>query len=208
MSRYIEKILLPQQGVGMQSYLLVHRYLPTQSHTESKKKAYIQATLHADEVPGLLVSHHLIHLLDEAMKANRIRHEIVLIPYANPLGLSQFVLGSHIGRFSLATGVNFNRDWPDKSKEIVREVKDKLILGDVQKNVETIRYTMKDLIIKDTNITVEKQLKRILYGIACDADIVLDLHCDTGTYNNISDPSISTITNILFYRCCYAYVHP
>lgn len=170
--------------LGTNEFLTIHRYGPPES--EEGKKIYIQATLHADEIPGLLVTHHLIKLLDEASRANRICQSIVIVPYANPIGLHQNLLGSHIGRFSLSSGINFNRDWPDLTSRISSAVKDKLIPGNGMENVKVIRKAMKDEIKRDHSHAVEKTMKRILYELACDADVVLDLHCDTGKHQDSS----------------------
>ncbi len=55
-------------------------------------KAYLQASLHADELPGMLVAHHLRRRLDALEAEDRITGEIVLVPMANPIGLSQHLL--------------------------------------------------------------------------------------------------------------------
>lgn len=72
-------------------------------------KASIRAALHADEVPALLVAHHLRPLLQTAEAEGRLRGEVLLVPAANPPGLGQQLLVQHHGRFQLADGVNFNR---------------------------------------------------------------------------------------------------
>ena len=77
-------------------------------------KAYIQASLHADELPGMLVAHHLRAKLDALEAAGRLKGEIVLVPMANPIGLSQFLLHNQQGRFETTTGENFNRHYPDQ----------------------------------------------------------------------------------------------
>ena len=38
----------------------------------AKPMVYLQASLHADEISGMLVLHHLMHLLDTADTAQRI----------------------------------------------------------------------------------------------------------------------------------------
>jgi len=81
--------------------------------TGTGRKAAIQASLHADEVPGLLVAHHLRRRLAGLETAGALRGEIVLVPFANPIGLSQRVLQSVEGRFDLASGENFNRRYAD-----------------------------------------------------------------------------------------------
>ena len=49
-------------------------------------KVMIQASLHADEVPGMLVAHHLRQRLDALQAQGRVRGEVVLVPAANPVG--------------------------------------------------------------------------------------------------------------------------
>jgi len=73
------------------------------------RKVYIQASLHADEVPAMLVAHFLRRELDRLDAAGKVRGEIILVPAANPIGLSQVIHGAPFGRFDLASGVNFNR---------------------------------------------------------------------------------------------------
>ena len=77
------------------------------------RKAVLQASLHADEVPGLLVAHHLRRRLGELEARGALQGEVVLVPFANPIGLSQWVLQSHEGRFDLGSGENFHRNYPD-----------------------------------------------------------------------------------------------
>ena len=89
---------------GTARSLVVHRY----GAAGARPKAYLQASLHADETPPMLVAHHLAALLDDAARADRIAGEIVLVPAANPIGLDQNVAGTHVGRYELAGGGNFN----------------------------------------------------------------------------------------------------
>ena len=77
-------------------------------------KATIQAALHADEVPAMLVAQKLRGLLAKLEAEGQMRGEVVLVPYANPLGLAQQLLGQHQGRFDLRDGVNFNRNLADR----------------------------------------------------------------------------------------------
>ena len=50
MPRSTQSITLPSSSIGARHHLLVHRYAP--DLTQPTKKAYIQASLHADELPG------------------------------------------------------------------------------------------------------------------------------------------------------------
>ncbi len=129
-----------------------------------------------------MVQHHLIKLLDAADARGEILKEILIVPYANPIGLSQIVMGYHMGRFSLDTGVNFNRDWIDVSGKVIASVKDKLSADDARHNVRTIRAALLEESAKINNQKIENVMKKELYRLACVADIVLDLHCDCGKF--------------------------
>jgi len=54
-----ETIKLPTASVGNQTHIHLHRFGPS-----GGKKVYIQAGLHADEYPGLLVAQHLLRHLN------------------------------------------------------------------------------------------------------------------------------------------------
>jgi predicted deacylase len=75
----------------------------------ARPKATIQAALHADETPALLVAQALRDLLQQLEDSGALLGEVVLVPAANPVGLGQHLLGRHEGRFDLRDGINFNR---------------------------------------------------------------------------------------------------
>ena len=64
-------------------------------HPGSGQKSYIQASLHADELPGMLVAHHLRGLLEAADARGDVLGEVVLVPLANPIGLNQTAIRHH-----------------------------------------------------------------------------------------------------------------
>lgn len=140
-------------------------------------KVYIQASLHAEELPGMLVAHHLRALLDAADAAGRITGEIVLVPMANPIGLAQRVDHKAMGRFELDSSENFNRHYPDLAQTIWPQVQ--AALGaDAQANVAAVRAAITQH-LKSWQPTTELQsLRKTLLGMAFDADYMLDLHCD------------------------------
>ena len=141
------------------------------------EKAYLQASLHADELPGMLVMHHLIALLDRADAADSVHGEVVLVPVANPIGLSQQLLHGGIGRFEAGSGENFNRGYPDFLAAITPDIETQLD-DDAANNRDAIRAAMRvhaDAIEPATELA---SLKKTLSSLACDADVVLDLHCD------------------------------
>ncbi len=140
-------------------------------------KAYLQASLHADEVPAMLVAHHLRAVLAAAEARGEIEGEIVLVPVANPIGLAQTVLGHALGRFDLTTGTNFNRGY----KNLVPELKEALAgkLGpSAGENKATIRREAVRLLSSPEPRLEGDALKLLLQRLAMDADLVLDLHCD------------------------------
>ncbi|WP_352707301.1 succinylglutamate desuccinylase/aspartoacylase family protein [Mesorhizobium sp. M0195] len=67
--------------------------------------------LHADELPGMVILSHLVRLLQE--RESEPNGEIIIVPCANPIGLSQRVQGYHAGRSDLGLGGNFNRNFPN-----------------------------------------------------------------------------------------------
>ncbi|KQQ47380.1 deacylase [Duganella sp. Leaf126] len=141
------------------------------------KKVYIQASLHADEVPGMLVAQFLRKQLTVLEQEGRIRGEIILVPAANPIGLAQAIQGAAFGRFDLTTGINFNRNY----KHVFDDVKvavDGLLGQDDQANVRLIREHARASIATWQPKTDAETLKKVLMTLAVDADIVLDLHCD------------------------------
>lgn len=140
-------------------------------------KVYIQASLHAEELPGMLVAHHLRALLDAANAAGRITGEIVLVPMANPIGLAQRVDHKAMGRFELDSSENFNRHYPDLAQAIWPQVQ--AALGaDAQANVATVRAAIAQHLNSWQPTTELQSLRKTLLGLACDADYMLDLHCD------------------------------
>ncbi len=141
-------------------------------------KVYIQSALHADEVPAILVAHHLVHMLSQAEAEGRVVGEIVLVPFANPIGLGQYLLGQHQGRFDLRDGGNFNRGYAELAPKLVERLRSELT-QDTTQNTATIRKALVQAVAELTANTPTQDLKHKLLGLAIDADVVLDLHCDT-----------------------------
>lgn len=177
-------------GIGTKYKLRFHEYLPEgiakfdatspelSIEEASRERAYIQTSLHCNELPGMLVCNHLIKLLDVAAATGRVLKPITIVPYANPIGLHQIFLGFHFGRFSMSTGVNFNRSWPDLSAQVAQEVKDNLIPGDALHNTAIIRQALYRATCAWSTNDVENLLKKELYKRASISSVVLDLHCD------------------------------
>jgi predicted deacylase len=141
------------------------------------KKVYIQGSLHADEVPGMLVSQFLRKQLLALEAAGLIAGEVILVPAANPIGLAQAIQGAAFGRFDLTTGINFNRAYKHVAEDLKRSLEGKLG-QDQQANVRLIREHARASIADWHPATDAETLKKTLMTLAIDADIVLDLHCD------------------------------
>ncbi|MFM9033279.1 MAG: succinylglutamate desuccinylase/aspartoacylase family protein [Mycobacterium sp.] len=137
------------------------------------RKAYLQAGLHADEFPGMLVLRFLAWQLAEAEARGALLGEILLVPQANPIGLAQTETSFVSGRLESGTGENFNRNYPDLSDL------GGLSLGpDAAANVATIRAAMSARLAAMQPEGALAQLRHRLLTLAHDADLVLDLHAD------------------------------
>lgn len=167
------RLPLSHSDVGTSRGVVVHRY----GAPGARPKAYLQASLHADETPAMMALHHLQRLLDEVDAAGHIRGEIVIVPAANPIGLGQHVSGMHLGRYELHGGANFNRGWPDLAESVGDRVADTLT-DDAAGNVDVIRAAMHAVLAERKARDEPGSLRLTLARLACDADFVLDLHCD------------------------------
>jgi uncharacterized protein len=142
-----------------------------------ERKAVIQASLHADEPPGMLVAHHLRGLLSDLEADGRIKGEIVLIPMANPIGLDQRVFGRMLGRFALAEAENFNRRYADLSQRAA-DILCNENSPDAAIDVTGARRALRRACEELPAASELQSLRRTLLGLAIDADFVFDLHCD------------------------------
>ena len=172
MIRRTETIHLPRVAPGTARGFPVHRW-----GQAGGPKAVLQASLHADELPGQLVLHHLMPKLDAAAEAGAIRGEIVVVPFANPAGLAQSAWGRHHGRHDFETIANFNRHYPDLTDAVAARIAGRLG-DDAAANVALIREGLRAEIAELRPRTEADALRVALMGIAADADVLLDLHCD------------------------------
>jgi len=143
----------------------------------SGQKIYLQASLHAEELPGMLVAHHLRARLEAAEAAGLIQGEIVLVPVANPIGLAQRLDHKPMGRFELDTSENFNRHYPDLAAAVAPSVSHTLG-DDAAANVRLVRQAIGNYLQAWQPDTELQSLRRHLLLLAHDADFMLDLHCD------------------------------
>lgn len=173
MSKTVSQIPLPSPALGTSRAVTVHRY----GRPGARPKAYVQAGLHADELPGMLAAHHLLRRLDALDAAGAIQGEIVVVPVANPIGLSQSVLEYHVGRFALDGSGNFNRRYPDLAPIVAPRIAGQLT-GDAERNVRLVRAALLAALAEQQPADETAALRRLLLGLSIDADFVLDLHCD------------------------------
>lgn len=140
-------------------------------------KAYIQAALHADEVPAMLVAQELRKRLQALDAAGKVTGEVILVPAANPIGLAQVINERPFGRFDLSNGINFNRGYPHYFEQLKARLQGQLG-SDADANVRTIRRHLRELVGQWQPTSDATTLKKTLLAMAIDADIVLDLHCE------------------------------
>ncbi|MGL4636656.1 MAG: succinylglutamate desuccinylase/aspartoacylase family protein [Beijerinckiaceae bacterium] len=143
----------------------------------ARPKATIQAGLHADEAPGMLCALHLRRMLEKLEAESRINGHIVLIPAANPVGMAQFQMGTHHGRFALADGTNFNRDFPDLAESASALIAAQLG-DDPEWNSTCLQAALLLALENHRPLRPADHLKKQLLLQAVNADTVLDLHCD------------------------------
>ncbi|MBB4573093.1 succinylglutamate desuccinylase/aspartoacylase family protein [Rhizobium lentis] len=148
----VSEIIIPGDTPGTEWRLPVLRF---KGRDPKAPKIYIQAALHAGEVPGTALLHFLCERLRRAEDQDRILGGITLVPQANPIGAAQSHFGDLQGRFDLGSRTNFNRDFP------LISIADRATLIE-----ELDDYPATD------------RLKRQLLHMALGADLVLDLHCD------------------------------
>jgi uncharacterized protein len=141
------------------------------------KKVYLQASLHAEELPGMLALVHLLPMLEAVEASGQLKGEIVVVPVANPIGLSQWVDHKPMGRFELASSENFNRHYPDLAQAIGPVVLPQLG-PNPHHNTDLIRKEALAF-LRQWQVTTQLQsLRKTLLSLSVDADVVLDLHCD------------------------------
>ncbi len=154
------------------------------------QKIYIQSSLHADELPGMLVAWRLRRHLAEFEKAGKLRGEVVIVPVPNPIGLNQNLHGNQLGRFETNSGVNFNRNFYDLAALIAPRIEARLG-KDAAANKLAVRAAMKEALDEQTPHTELEALRLALQKLSYDADVVLDLHCDLdATLHLYTNPDI------------------
>lgn len=178
MTHQIDTIKLTHGRPGTQRHIIRHQF----GTMGARPKIHIQAGLHAGELPGMVVADHLVRLLAALDAAGRVAGHIVLIPAANPIGLDQGLLGTHIGRFEMGGGGNFNRAFADLAGPVAERLRNGHIgpLGpDADANRRLVQDALAAAADRLTPTSEADSLRRLLLANAIDADAVLDLHCDS-----------------------------
>lgn len=173
MTRIVSRFPLPPMSLGTERHLTVHTY----GDPDASPKAYLQGGLHAGELAGALALHHLIRRLDAG--EHEILGHIMIVPIANPIGQSQVMRGTMSGRFAESDGSNFNRGFRDISQEVAEELRGRLTGGGAA-DLVLVRETIADILADEAAMAATEidYLRITLMRLACDADLVLDLHCE------------------------------
>jgi uncharacterized protein len=164
-----ETVALPQVASGTRRELTVLRF----GAAGARPKAYLQAGLHADELPGMLVLRRVAELL----AGTEVSGEVVVVPVANPVGLAQQSYGYLRGRYEANTSGNFNRGYADLAEAVADGLEGRLGT-DAAGNVAAIRAAMAAALAEMAPEGEIASLRHALLGLAHDADLMLDLHAD------------------------------
>jgi hypothetical protein len=167
------RIALPQMTPGTRRHIVMHRF----GKAGARPKAYLQAAIHANELPGVMALHHLMPMLAAADRARRIRGEIIVVPTVNPIGLAQLVGNNHLGRYELLGRENFNRNWPELAALVAERIGSRLG-RDARANVAAVRRAALAALAALAPVNELQALRAAIMVLSVDADIVLDLHCD------------------------------
>lgn len=166
-------IALPSMTPGTGRSLAFHRF----GSAGARPKAYLQAAIHANELPGAMALHHLMPMLQAADRRGLVRGEIVVVPVVNPIGLAQLVGNNHLGRYDFLGRENFNRNWLDLSGAVAERAGARLGRS-AGENVARIRKAALAALSAMKPVNELQALRVAVMKLAVDADIVLDLHCD------------------------------
>ncbi len=143
----------------------------------ARPKVYMQAAIHANEMPGSMALHHLMPQLLAAESRGLIQGEIIVVPTVNPIGQAQLVGNAHLGRYNLLSYENFNRNWLDLSEAVGQRV-GRQLGADAQANVKRIRKAALTVLAEMKPVNELQTLRVEIMKLSVDADYMLDLHCD------------------------------
>jgi predicted deacylase len=137
---------------------------------------YIQANMHGAEVQGNAVIFQLLEIL----KTTHLKGNIILVPYANPVGCNHKNGEYTLGRFDPITGVNWNRmyhfdesmiepfvnQYGTSSDEVIEREFKASLLESIDQKLQHNHF----------GLTTGQRIAYQLQRLAHEADIVLDLH--------------------------------
>ena len=173
MTREIQRYELPVVMPGSQRFVTVFAY----GDPEARPKVYLQAGLHGNEHPGLLVLHHLAARLDYLAATGRVTGRILVAPMVNPIGLSQFLNQELVGRFDFFGGRNFNRAFPRLVEDAATRLEGQLT-GDGPADTVRVRKALTEACRALDAPDEADALRLLITRLAVDADVALDLHAD------------------------------
>jgi predicted deacylase len=171
---HFEMIDLECYSPGTARQLAVHRF----GEAGAAPKVYIEAGIHADELPANLVACHLVKRLMAAAEDGTITGEIIVVPQANPIGVSNVSGNVLMGRYHIQSGQNYNRHWPDVSAAALAACDGKW-RGEKDQDTKVLRDGIASALDAVTPGNEAEALRLRLMKLAFDADIVLDLHTDS-----------------------------
>lgn len=162
-------------------------------------QVYIQSSIHGAEVQGNGV---ILHLIDHFIK-NPPQGTIVLVPNVNPFAINQRLGDYGYSRFDPSTGDNWNRMYANitccttSEKTAADQIVIEEFLAQIQdsSNVNKVIQKLRAEILKrldkrlaNSNAYAQKLALQI-QRMASQADIVLDLHCDTASLPHLYTPN-------------------
>lgn len=165
-------IPLPSPAPGVRLNLVAHQF----GKRTNGRSAYLHAGLHADEHPGLLVLQHLVEKLQQLDAAGAIDGLVTVVPYANPIGMSQRLFGPIAGRFDFENGENFNRNFPLLNEHVAAHI---AAARDRATTPNEWKTLFAQALAQSAATSPAQAMKLELARLAIQHDIVLDLHCDT-----------------------------
>jgi len=192
----VQKIDLAGEAPGAVRTLVRHIW----GRPGARPKVYLQAALHADEMPGVIALQYLMDLLDTAEAEGRITGEISVVPLANPIGFGHWISHKPMGRQDLDSMQNFNRHYPDLAA-LIGDSLDGKLTASADENLTIIRKAMGTAIAKlpiKTDLDAQRQT---LLGWSHDADYVLDCHCDHVAVMHLYAAPLRPSDTSLLCRC-------
>jgi uncharacterized protein len=131
---------------------------------------------------NMLVLQHLLDALHTLDQSGLIPGCVTVVPFANPIGMSQRFFGPVVGRFDFENGENFNRNFPLMRTAVEEHVQstDATSVGRAE-----WKRLFRKLTGSKRNLSPAGAMKQALVRLSIEHDIVLDLHCATNAIAHI-----------------------